>query len=72
MLKSLLRGGMAATEMAIASLADSMDVPRHHFVFYALFDMMVLATVYLCFGRAGYGPPIKVSSPSSAASPLRS
>lgn len=37
----------AFTEMGLATLCDSMDLPRHCFVFFALFDMIVLACVYL-------------------------
>jgi hypothetical protein len=37
--------GMTFTELALSSLADSMDIVRHHLIFYALFDMVLLATV---------------------------
>lgn len=39
--------GMAATELAVSSLADAMDVPRHHLLFYALCDMLLLSAVWL-------------------------
>jgi hypothetical protein len=39
--------GMAATELAVASLADAMDIPRHHLLFYALFDMLLMAALWL-------------------------
>ncbi|HYA16878.1 MAG TPA: hypothetical protein VEF06_05400 [Bryobacteraceae bacterium] len=35
--------GFSMAELAIASLADAMDIPRHHLVFFALFDVMLLA-----------------------------
>ena len=38
---------IAVTELAISSLADAADVERHHTIFFALFDMMVLAVVCL-------------------------
>jgi hypothetical protein len=43
----LILVGMACTELAIASLADAMDVPRHHLLFYALFDTLLLTGVWL-------------------------
>jgi hypothetical protein len=39
--------GMALTELAVASLADAMEVARHFLLFYALFDMLVIAGVWL-------------------------
>ena len=54
--RSLLRGavaggvaliGMAFTALFVASLADAVDVPRHHLLFYALFDMLVVVLVHL-------------------------
>jgi hypothetical protein len=39
--------GMASTELAVASLADAMDIPRHHLLFYALFDMLVMVGLWL-------------------------
>jgi hypothetical protein len=38
---------MACTELAVASLADAMDVPRHHLLFYAFFDLLLLTGVWL-------------------------
>jgi hypothetical protein len=32
--------GMAFTAMCVASLADAVDVPRHHLLFYVLSDML--------------------------------
>jgi hypothetical protein len=43
---------MAFTELAISSLLDAQDIARHHLVFFALFDMMVIATVYLALSTA--------------------
>jgi hypothetical protein len=54
--RSLVRGaaaggvaliGMAFTAMCVASLADAVDVPRHHLLFYVLSDMLVVSMVYL-------------------------
>jgi hypothetical protein len=39
--------GMAFTAMGVASLADAVDVPRHHLLFYVLSDMLVVSMVYL-------------------------
>ena len=39
--------GMTFTELAIASLADSMDIVRHYLIFYALFDLILVAAVAL-------------------------
>ncbi len=39
--------GMASTELAVASLADAMDIPRHHLLFYALFDTLLVTGVWL-------------------------
>ncbi len=44
--------GMAFTAMCVASLADAVDVPRHHLLFYVLFDMLVVLMVHLSV-RAG-------------------
>jgi hypothetical protein len=38
---------MASTELAVASLADAMDIPRHHLLFYALFDMLLMVGLWL-------------------------
>jgi hypothetical protein len=54
--KSLPRGvltagfcliGAAATELGLSTLCDSMDLARHALLFFALFDMIALACVYL-------------------------
>jgi hypothetical protein len=47
--------GMTLTEMAVSSLADAMDVVRHHLIFYALFDMMLLAAVALALASGERG-----------------
>jgi len=39
--------GMAGTELAISSLADAIEPARHHLLFYALFDLLVLGAVWL-------------------------
>lgn len=39
--------GMAFTELFISSLLDAMDIARHHLIFFALFDMILISTVYL-------------------------
>lgn len=39
--------GTALTEMLIASLADALDVVRHHLLFHAEFDMLILAALWL-------------------------
>lgn len=39
--------GMAGTELLISSLGDAMEIQRHHLLFYALFDMLILATTGL-------------------------
>lgn len=46
----LILVGMATTELAVASLADAMEVARHHLLFYALFDMLLITGIWL-FGR---------------------
>jgi hypothetical protein len=43
--------GMAATELAVASLADAMEIPRHHVLFYAFFDLLLLTGVWLAGRR---------------------
>src|SRR5581483_11757129 len=47
--------GMTFTEMAISSLVDFMDIQRHHLLFFALLDMMVLWVVYLSARWIGNG-----------------
>ena len=49
----LLLIAMGCTELAVASLADAMDVPRHHLLFYAFFDLLLLSGVWLA-GSALY------------------
>ena len=39
--------GMAFTTLFVASLADAVDVPRHHLLFYVLSDMLVVLLVHL-------------------------
>jgi hypothetical protein len=46
---------MTLTEMAVSSLADAMDVVRHHLIFYALFDMMLLAAVAVALASGERG-----------------
>jgi hypothetical protein len=43
--------GMTGTELAISSLADSLDIPRHHLLFYLHFDLLVIAAAYLALRR---------------------
>ena len=38
---------MAFTELMIASLLDAMDTARHFLIFFAVFDLMLLATIWL-------------------------
>ena len=45
--------GMAFTELAMSSLLDTSDIVRHHLTFFALFDMMIIATVYLAISATG-------------------
>jgi hypothetical protein len=42
--------GMACTALCVASLADAVDVPRHHLMFYVLFDMLLVLLVHLGVG----------------------
>jgi hypothetical protein len=42
--------GMAFTALCVASLADAVDVPRHHLMFYVLFDMLFVLLVHLSVG----------------------
>ncbi len=46
--------GMAFTELAISSLFDAADIARHHLIFFALFDLMVITTVYLAISSNGW------------------
>ena len=43
--------GTAATEMLIACMGDALDVTRHHLIFLAEFDMLILAVLWLGFDR---------------------
>jgi hypothetical protein len=43
--------GATFMEMATATMCDSMDIARHSLIFLVLFDMIVLACVYLIIGR---------------------
>src|SRR5262249_23098755 len=45
---------MACTELAIASMADAMEVPRHHLIFYAFFDLLILVAIWLCGRRVDW------------------
>jgi hypothetical protein len=50
----LVGGGLVAascTELVVSSLADAMDVPRHHLVFYATCDLLSVLVLYLAWGR---------------------
>ena len=38
---------MAFLDLAISSLLDAADIARHHLVFFALFDMILISTVYV-------------------------
>lgn len=38
---------MALTGLMIASLLDKADIARHHSIFFVLFDMMIITTVYI-------------------------
>ena len=38
---------MAATNTLVGSLADTFDMPRHHLLFYAQFDMLLLTAFWL-------------------------
>jgi hypothetical protein len=48
---AVVLAGMTFTEMAVSSLTDFMDIERHHLVFFALLDMMMLCVVYLAGQR---------------------
>ena len=43
---------MAFAELLISSMLDSADVARHHFIFFALFDMIVITAVCLVLRAA--------------------
>jgi hypothetical protein len=40
---------MATVEMGVSSLADAMDVERHHLIFFAIIDMSLIAIIWLLF-----------------------
>jgi len=50
---ALVLFGTALTQMLIASLADALDLARHHLLFHAEFDMLVLAALWLGIRRIG-------------------
>jgi len=39
--------GMTFTELLVSSLADAVDVPRHHWIFFAQTDMLLLMSFWL-------------------------
>jgi len=43
---------MAIVELAISSFGDAIDVPRHHLLFYELFDLLLLTALYLAIRAA--------------------
>lgn len=43
---------MAIVELAISSFADAIDVPRHHLLFYELFDLLLLTAFCLAIRAA--------------------
>jgi len=47
MAAGLILIGMTCTELAVASFADAMEAARHHLLFYALFDMLLLTGICL-------------------------
>jgi hypothetical protein len=50
--------GMALTELGVSSFGDAIEVARHHLLFYALYDMLLIAAVYLAT-RALARPPAR-------------
>jgi hypothetical protein len=50
----LVLTGMAFTELMVSSLGDALEIPRHHFIFFALYDMMLIALLSISLG-AGAG-----------------
>ena len=56
--------GMALTELAISSLADALDIERHHLIFFALFDMLVLGVIGVVLGQTGNRRPRIPDAPS--------
>jgi hypothetical protein len=52
--------GAAGIELCLSTLCDSMDLTRHSLIFFALFDMMVIACAYLALAAlARRGGPVK-------------
>ena len=49
--------GMAFSELMIASLADPLEIARHHFIFFELFDLMLLSIIGVLL--AGHAPNIE-------------
>lgn len=50
---AIVLAGTALTEMLIASLADALDMARHHLLFHAEFDMLILVALWLQLNRRG-------------------
>jgi hypothetical protein len=50
----LVLAGMALSELMIASLADPLEIARHHLIFFELFDLMLLSIVGVLL--AGHTP----------------
>ncbi len=59
--------GMTFTKLAISSLLDASDIARHHLIFFAMFDMMVIATVYLAISANRARNVVRLSKQSAAA-----
>jgi hypothetical protein len=43
---------MAVVELGISSFGDAIDVPRHYLLFYELFDLLLLTSLYLAIRAA--------------------
>ncbi len=43
--------GMAVSDLLVSSLGDVLDQPRHHLIFFALCDLLVLTIVWLAMQR---------------------
>ena len=50
--------GMAFSELATDSLLDSMDIVRHHLIFYALGDLMLLTIITMAGGAISVSLPL--------------
>jgi hypothetical protein len=62
---------MAFAELLISSMLDSADVARHHFIFFALFDMIVMTAVCLVLLAARvFDDMLPAPGDMQAASPL--